>query len=127
MSSERDRRGRGKWLVGGAGIAALLLLLLRRGSGFGLGTDVGTRPAGPVVPCRVRIDQAGVQVDGTPTDLTTTVATCRAAGAADVTATGAAIVGVIAEVVRALQAAGVMVRAEPSVWDVIAFAPERTP
>lgn len=126
MPSDRDRDGRGKWVVGGAGLA-LLLLLLRRGSGFGLGTGVGTRPAGPVAPCRVRIDQAGVQVDGTRADLATTVAICRAAGAADVTATGAAIVGVIAEVVRALQDAGVTVRAQPAVWDTVTTTPARKP
>jgi len=124
VAGEREREGRGKWIAGGVGLAALLYLLLRQGSGSGDATS--NAPAASLPPCRVRIDQAGLQLDGAPADLPTTVARCRAAGAADVTATGAAIVGTIAEVVRALQDAGVIVRAAPSIWNVIGSVPARS-
>lgn len=131
MAAERERNGAGKWVVGGVGVAALLYLLLRHGTGgSGNGAASSGKSGEPAVaprPCRVRIDQSGLQLDGAPADLPTTVASCRAAGAADVTATGAAIVGTIAEVVRALREAGVTVRAASVVWDVIDLAPPRSP
>lgn len=119
MAGER-RDGRGKWVAAGAGVAALLYLLTRRGeSSLGSGGGGPTSAGEPLPPCRVRVDAAAVEVDGARVDVPGAVAWCRAAGAADVTATGTAIVGTIAEVVRALRAAGVVVRADPSVWDVV--------
>lgn len=119
MSERTSNTGRTVAVVGGG---ALLVLLLMRGRGWGLGGGgggsgggSGARPA----QCRVRIDADGLMVDGTPADLPTTVGRCQAAGAADVRATGAAIVRTIDEVVRALQRAGVVVRADPSIWDVV--------
>jgi hypothetical protein len=133
VAAERGRSRAGKWVVSGVGLAALFYLLLRRGSGTGGSGSARAAPgsdgesAAPPRPCRVRIDQDGLQVDGTPSDLPTTVARCRAAGTADVTATGAAIVGTIAQIVRALREAGVTVRAAQPVWDVIDLAPPRSP
>lgn len=121
--TDRTRDGRGKWIVGGVGLAALLYLLTRGGDGFGFGAGSGNGDASTggtsVTPCRVRIDADGIQVDGQAADVDATVARCRVAGAADVTATGAAIVGTIATVVQALRVAGVTVRASPSIWDVV--------
>ncbi len=120
MANERATKGRGKWIVGGAGLAALLYLLTRGGDGFGLsGSGAGSSHGTTAAPCRVRIDAAGIQVDGEPADVNATVERCRIVGAADVTATGAAIVGTIEKVVRALRVAGVTVRASPSIWDVV--------
>ena len=120
MANERASTGRGKWIVGGVGLAALLSLLTRGGDGSGFGSSGGGASRGSTgAPCRVRIDAAGIQVDGEPADVNATVERCRIVGAADVTATGAAIVGTIEKVVRALRVAGVTVRASPSIWDVV--------
>lgn len=122
MVNERATNGRGKWIVGGVGLAALLYLLTRGGDGFGFGSSgggAGASRGSAGAPCRVRIDAAGIQVDGEPADVNATVERCRIVGAADVTATGAAIVGTIEKVVRALRVAGVTVRASPSIWDVV--------
>ena len=127
MSEREKNTGRTVAVVGGA---ALLALLLFRGKGWGFGgggagSGSGGAAAGQT-RCRVRIDADGVELDGEPTDLPTTVERCKVAGSADVTATGAAIVGVIAEVVQALKDAGVDVYADPAVWDTVAYAPPRT-
>ena len=104
-----NSRGRTVAVVGGG---ALLLLLLLRGKGWGFGGtsngsgDESDAPA-PARRCAVRVDAVGIQVDGTPADVDTTVATCRAAGAADVLVTGAAIQGVVDRLLAALRAAGV--------------------
>lgn len=131
--NDKDTTGRTVAIVGGG---ALLLLLLLRGKGPGLGGDAGGAPAttseataGAAVPapCRVRIDHNGIQTDGVPTDLTTMTDRCRAAGAAEIRATGAAITGVIADVVQALQAAGVKVWAATDVWSAAHSVPVRRP
>jgi len=135
----KDKTGRTVAIVGGG---ALLLLLLLRGKGWGLGgagddhhgdggattgaaSPTPVNPAAP--PCRVRIDADGIQVDGVSTDLATMTERCRAVGAADVRATGAAITGVVAEAIQTLQAAGVRVWAAPDVWNTASVAPRRTP
>ena len=74
------------------------------------------------LPCRVRLDAAGISVDGTLADLPAAVAACRAARRAEVTATGSAIVGVIADTLRALQAAAIEVSAPPELWRVAGLA-----
>ncbi len=117
MSTERnDSTGRTVAVVGGG---ALLLLLLLRGKGWSLGgsgdgsdgqgaaTDAPIAAPAPRARCAVRVDSAGIQLDGAPADLDTTVATCRAAGAADVLVTGAAIQGVVDRLLDALRASGV--------------------
>lgn len=133
--NDKDSTGRTVAIVGGG---ALLLLLLFRGKGWGLGGSGGdahgdganapiTGTTAPRTPCRVRIAADGIQVDGVPADLATTTARCRVAGSADVRATGAAITGVIADVVDALQAAGVQVWAAPDVWSASVSVPVRRP
>jgi len=133
--NDKDSTGRTVAIVGGG---SLLLLLLLRGKGWGRGGNGGDDHAGDVStnsttgtptlpPCRVRIDADGIQLDGAPSDLETVTERCRAAGAAEIRATGAAITGVIAEVVQALQAAGVKVWAAPDVWNVAVVTPARRP
>jgi hypothetical protein len=134
VSASKDHTGRDLAIVGGG---ALALLLLLRGKGWGFGGTGGDQrsgdgPAPPAdapmsPPCKVRIDGAGVQVDGVPADLATVVDRCRPPGAADVRVTGAAIVGAIADVVHALQDAGITVRAESSVWQSASVARRRAP
>ena len=120
--NDKNKTGRTVAIVGGG---ALLLWLLLRGRAWGVGdgTAAGTgsqaNAATDAQPtrCRVRIDADGIELDGAPTDLDTMTARCRAVGAADVHATGAAITGVVAEVVNRLRAAGVDVWAESAVWN----------
>ncbi len=134
--NDKDTPGRTVAIVGGG---AFLLWLLMRGDGFGLGGGYGSdrsgsgdgaapsAPSSPPAPCRVRIDAEGIELDGAPTDLDTMTDRCRAAGSAEVRATGAAIAGVIAEVVHALRAAGVTVWADPSVLSASTVTPTRRP
>jgi len=123
---QKDSTGRTVAIVGGGAFLAWLLL---RGSGWKLGNGdsgpssgaTGAAPApttAALPPCRVRIDANGIELDGARADLVATVERCRAAGAADLAMTGAAIVGVLTATLRALQDAGVVVRAAPEVWDV---------
>ncbi len=96
-------------VLGGAG--ALAWLLLRgRGSSLGFGRPGARRP------CRVRIDSGGLRLDGQAQELGGVVNACRQAGAAEVTASGAAVAGVVADTLAALEAAGIDVRAEPDLW-----------
>ena len=109
MAKTDEKTGRTVAAIGGG---ALLLWLLLRGKGWGLGASrgEGTGPSSPTLPrCRVRVDQYGVQLDGAPADVATVVARCRETGAADVLATGAAISGVVEALLDALRAAGVVV------------------
>ncbi|MBZ0231061.1 MAG: hypothetical protein K8M05_01815 [Deltaproteobacteria bacterium] len=125
ITERKSNTGRTVAVVGGG---ALLLLLLFRGKGWGLGGSGGGTGAGGDElrsPCRVRIDADGLELDGQRADLPTTIERCKAAGRADVTATGAAIVGVIARTVQALKDAGVDVYADPSVWDTVGYASSR--
>jgi hypothetical protein len=133
--NDKNKTGRTVAVVGGG---ALLLLLLLRGKGWGLGDGrgegdgdakaaAGATPDRPARPtrCRVRIDADGIELDGSPADLATVTERCRAAGEADVRATGAAITGVVAQVIQALQAAGVRVWASAGLWDTAAVTPSR--
>jgi hypothetical protein len=129
VTTRRDQNhatGRTVAIVGGG---ALLAWLLLRGRGWGFGTSgsggteslqpaPSTRDA-PLPACRVHVAADGIVLDGTRADLPATVSRCRASGAADVTVSGAAIVRAIAEVVQALQDAGVTVRADPAVWSTV--------
>jgi len=129
--NDKNKTGRTVALVGGG---ALLLWLLLRGRGWGLGegTDhegTGSGASGPTgarpARCRVRIDADGIELDGAPTDLETMTARCQAAGSADVHATGAAITGVVAEVIHRLRAAGVEVWADSAVWNSANVTPTK--
>jgi hypothetical protein len=86
------------------------LLLRGRGSSLGFGRPGARRP------CRVRIDSGGPRLDGELKELGDVVSACRESGAAEVTASGAAIAGVVADTLAALEAAGIDVRAEPDLW-----------
>jgi hypothetical protein len=102
-------------------LAAVAWLLFGRhgGGGMGAGRRSGVRPrVGGGPRCRVHLDESGVELDGARADLPGVVARCRAAGVADVTATGATIVRVLAEVLAALRDAGVVIRANPDLLDV---------
>ena len=132
--SKKDSTGRTVAIVGGA---ALLALLLLQGKGWGLGRDrgegrhgaAGTDQAGPPTrtPCKVRIDDRRIELDGEPADLATVTERCRAAGSADVRATGLAIVGVIGQVIQALRDAGVAVYAQPELWNSVPYGYPRRP
>lgn len=124
MNGRRDqaRPGRNVLLLAGGALVAWLLL---HGRGFGLGrghAGLGGKggprsmPVGP--PCRVRLTETGIELDGNLADLATTVSLCRVAGRAEVTATGAAIIGAIAQVLRELRCAGVVLYASPDLLDL---------
>jgi hypothetical protein len=124
----KDKHARTAAIVGGG---ALLLWLLIRGKGFGVGHggaaigDGSRAGSAPTSRCRVRIDADGIETDGVPTDVRTMTERCRVAGSADVRVTGAAITGVVAEAVQALQAAGVRVYAASDVWNTAHTTPAR--
>jgi hypothetical protein len=127
--NDQNTTGRTVAIVGGG---ALLLLLLLRGKGWGLGdarddqrSGEGTAPDGSVAPtrCEVRIDADGIALDGTPADLAIVIERCRAAGEADVRATGAAITGIVAHVIQALQDAGVRVWASAELRETAGVTP----
>ncbi len=125
MSDRESRTGRTALALGGGALLAWLLLrgagwLPGRGHGAGGDGPTRPRPAGP--PCRVHLDEDGIELDGVRSDLPRTVSRCRVAGIAEVTATGAAIVGAIGEVLTLLRDAGVIVRASPDLWDVAGLA-----
>lgn len=106
-----DNTGRNLALVAGGG--ALLWFVLRRGGGFGLGGKGWGRGKGSGSstgePVRVRIDSAGIKVDGQPTDITGAVTAAKAVGGARVFATGAARQGTVDDLIAALRAAGVTI------------------
>ena len=107
-------------VIGGVGLAAWLLL---RGKGYRLGSEGGT--TGKAAPCRVRIRGDGLYLDGQRDELDAVVTACRAAGVAEVAATGDAIVGVIGQVLAALRDAGVVVHADPHLWSYAPGTGER--
>jgi hypothetical protein len=111
MAKGDDKTGRNLALVGGG--AALLWLLLRGGSGFGLGDKgdgAGSDDKGTSTPKRprakVRVDADGLSVDGQRTDIPGAVALVDGREA-ELFATGAARAGTVWEVETALRAAGV--------------------
>lgn len=129
MSSHDRHTARNVALVGGA---VLVAWLLRRGKGGRLGRGGGsggemgpnTAIRTPSVPCRVWVRADRLELDGAPADLPTVVTRCREAGHADVRATGDAITRSITTVLRALDAAGVVVNAPPDLARLVARSPE---
>lgn len=106
-------------MVGGG---ALLLWLLWPGRGSGKGGD-GERSSAPAaVVVRIRSGDQ-LELDGASSDLTTTVARARAAGAAHVYTTGDAREGWVTAVIDALKAAGVAVYTSPSLPSAPRIAP----
>ena len=103
---KRDRTGRTVAILGGAALAAWLLL---RGKRWGFRSPNAHPAGGTTRParCVVWIRPERLTVDGVVADLQTVIARCRAAGEAEVHATGDAITGVVWNVLKALHAAGV--------------------
>jgi len=103
-------------VIGGGAALAWFFWRGRGGGGRAIGDVAPAAPpakAPPPPPCRVRIRQRAIELNGAPADLQTTIDACRAAGTAELTATGDAVVGVIAETGRALGRAGVRVTTTP--------------
>jgi hypothetical protein len=123
--ASRDRQTeRNVALVGGA---ALIAWLFWRGKGWGFGADDGLEhgigrgspTTVPAAPCLVWIRANRIELDGVPVDLNSVVTRCREIGQADVRATGDAITRSIADVLRALKAAGVVVNAPPELVQLL--------
>src|SRR5689334_23726445 len=87
--------------LGGAAVLAWFLLRHRRGRGLGRGK------AGRGAPCRVRVHNADLRLKGETIDLRRAIAACKEAGSAEVSASGAAVVNVVIELIQKLRAAGV--------------------
>jgi hypothetical protein len=110
--AKRSRRRKAAWLTVIAGAVALALMYLRCGMGLGFGTGSGTgtgvavTDAGPS-RCKVRLDAAGISLDGKPATKKEALAACKAAGRADVVVTGDARQGDWDELRAALDEAGV--------------------
>jgi hypothetical protein len=123
----RDRHtGQGIALVGGAALVAWLLWRRSRGGdgrSRGSGMDATPSQAQPT-PCLVWVRADRIDIDGARADLPTVVARCRAAGRAEVRATGAAITRSIIDVLAALNAAGVRVDASPDLAHLVARTQE---
>jgi hypothetical protein len=107
--AEQRHTGRKLALVGGAGLAAWWLFSRGKGWGFRTSGDghEDARAARSRIVVWVRGDR--IDVDGVASDLPTVIAKGRAAGEADVHATGDAIVRRVRDVVVGLRAAGVTV------------------
>jgi len=116
--SDRDSTARTLVLVGGAGLLTWWLLSRGRGaSDRGTGGDprggTSSEELTSRSPCVVWIRATRIDVDGVAYDLPTVVAMCRAAGAADVHATGDAITGQVVRVLKALRDANVALAVTP--------------
>ncbi|MGE0404026.1 MAG: hypothetical protein AB7T06_45385 [Kofleriaceae bacterium] len=115
--AEPNRTGRTVAIVGGA---ALVAWLLSRGKGWGLRGPGDAQAAGAARQsrCVVWIRPEGLTVDGVAADLPTVIARCRAAGEAEVHATGDTIHRVVRDTVQALHAAGVRLYLAPNLSHV---------
>jgi hypothetical protein len=124
------RRGRLTPWVLVAGLIAAALFYLRCGDGLGFGRGDGTgtgarkdessrtdRPAtatgavaaGAAGRCQLRLDATGLHLDGATATTEKAVRACKAAGGAELVATGDAVFGELERVRAALDAAGVSV------------------
>lgn len=112
----RQRRRRRLFAAAVIAVLIIALLAIRCGGGFGLGggaglggdrggAGTGSGSASAPARCQLRVDAAGVTVDGKPSTSAAAVAACR--GGADVVVTGDARQGTWDELARALAVAGV--------------------
>jgi hypothetical protein len=115
--AKRERTGRTVAILGGV---ALVAWLLSRGKGWGLRAPGDAQAAGAARPsrCVVWIRPEGLTVDGVAADLPTVIARCRAAGEAEVHATGDTIHRVVRDTIQALHAAGVTLFLAPNLSHV---------
>lgn len=111
--AKREGTGRTVAILGGA---ALAVWLLSRGKGWGVRGPGDAQAAGVTRPsrCVVWIRPEGLTVDGVAADLPAVIARCRAAGEAEVHATGDTIHRVVRDTIQALHAAGVMLYVAPN-------------
>ena len=117
--SKRKKIAAGAAVLGGAAFA--VWFLSRGGRGWGLGG--GSRKGGGA-PCRVRVEHSDLKLQGKTVDLPGAIAACKEAGRAEVSASGAAVVNVVLELIHTLRAAGVDVRADPDLWRLAGLRPE---
>ena len=111
---KQNNTGRTIAVIGGGALLAWLLWR-GRGKGKGKGKSSGGDGGHNSAPVIVRIRGSDpIELDGVSSDLATTVARARAAGATRVFATGDARHGWINQVIAALKAAGVAIDAAPS-------------
>jgi hypothetical protein len=117
--AEKQNRTRVIVGLGGATLALCLLLAGRRGrngTGWSDATATpATQPHTEQVEVWLRSDDR-IELDGVASNLATTIIRARAAGRANVYATGDARTGFVGEVINALRAAGVMVWADASLF-----------
>jgi hypothetical protein len=120
--AKREGTGKTVAILGGA---ALAVWLLSRGKGSGVRGPGDVYAAGTTRPsrCVVWIRSDGLSVDGVAADLSTVIAQCRAAGEAEVHATGGAITGVVWETLKALREAGVTIYAAPNLENTLRTEP----
>jgi hypothetical protein len=104
--------------LGGAAVLAWFLLRHGRGRGLGGGKKVGG------APCRVRVHNADLKLQGERIDIRRAIAACQEAGSAEVSASGAAVVSVVIELIQKLRAAGVDVKTDPDLWRLAGLRPE---
>lgn len=115
MARER-KTGRTVAIVGGVALAAWLL---SRGKGWGF-RGPGTASGAPRVSrCVVWIRPDGLTVDGVVADLPTVIGRCRAAGEAEVHATGDTLHRVVRDTVQALYDAGVKLYLAQNLTDIV--------
>lgn len=107
MAKGDRKHGKTAAVVGGG---ALLVWLLLRGEGFGFSRKPSRATSARRL--RIRISDVGISVGGEPATFDEAVARGRAAGSAEVFATGAARYGTVEDLIAALRDAGVQV------WDV---------
>jgi hypothetical protein len=118
--SKRKKIAAGAAVLGGAAFA--VWFLSRGGRGWGLGG--GGKRKGSGAPCRVRVDRSDLKLKGEVIDLPRAVAACKEAGRAEVSASGAAVVSVVLELIQKLRTAGVDVHTDPDVWRLAGLRPE---
>ena len=107
--AERDHTKRDLLLVSSAGLAAWWLL--SRGEGWGFRSTGDGREGANTKPARaiVWVRRDRIEVDGVASELSNVIAKGRAAGEAEVHATGDAIMRSVRDAIIGLRAAGVVV------------------
>lgn len=91
----------------------LIALALGLGGGalaWHLARDTKKKPSGPprtAAPCALKLDAAGLTVDGGRADVPGAVTRCKATGRADLVVASDAPAGALAQLTGALQGAGV--------------------